>query len=175
MKLTISTLDNTSTTAGVRAYKANCVGVYDPQNAVEVAPSGVDCAPALLTPALKVVYSDTVRVGKSVNLGVINTNQKAAPGECRFYSQNSGGVEQVKVWLHSDGKVEIGGTSDSVNANHAVQWEALNTQMQSAIVNFINTQLPLIATGISMGGGSYTPGTMALDISSAKEEDILLP
>jgi hypothetical protein len=145
---------------------------YNVISTVEVAPGGIDCPPVAGQLAL---YIETAKRNSPVFVGYVNKGLMAEPGERRIFAVDSSEAETVRVWLYGD-KVEIGGTgAKGSNINHAVQWEALNTSMQNDIVTFINTQLGLIATGIAGGGGSYTPGTMSIDISAAKEDNILLP
>jgi len=169
----IAKLDTTKLKDGIRTYQANQMGNYDPSNSTEVAPPGVDCAPPDVK-NLKVIYDDTARNGKSVCYGVINTNQKSLAGEVRMYSQD-GETEKAKIWIHKDGKIEIGGTSDAVNPNHLVRFEDLNTILQNQVIIPINLQLDLIAAAINViAPGSYTPTHLSLDLTLAKTDDLLI-
>ena len=55
----------------------------------------------------------------------------------------------------------MGGDTDNL-----VRYNPLNQSMGD-LQNFINTQLQAIATGITAAGGTYTPGTLTIDISDA--------
>jgi hypothetical protein len=142
------------------------------RSAKEIAPYGIDCNPVS---GMMALYATTGNNSDRVIIGYINTQQLAAAGECRIYWTDADGNEKGKIWGREDGTVEIAGTSGSVNANHAMQWEAANTQLQTSVVTFINAQLLLIEAGIIAGGGTYTPGTMTLDLTTAKATKILIP
>lgn len=144
---------------------------YNVVSATEVAPAGIDC-PAI--DGTLAVYIQTDKKTSPVFVGCVNTGLMADKGERRIFAVDADGNELSRIWLYD--KIEIGGTgAKGSNANHAVQYEALNTAVQSDIVTFINAQLLLIQTGISGAGGSYTPGTMSVDITAAKENTILFP
>lgn len=159
------TILSTRITAGARLIKAICSGKTNVQEVREIAPHGYDGnAPKNRIAA----YSDTPIQGVNIIYGYINTSQAVDVGAMRIYSTNTAGTS-VQMYLHlkNDGTAEFGGTADNL-----VRYTPLNSAIQSSIVTFINTQLGLIATGIIAGGGSYTPGTMSVDISAAKITEI---
>ena len=165
-----STFLQASLSAGRRLLQVICFGKNDVRTPEECAPAGYDSSPIK---DMIAIYAETTNRGLDTIVGYINESQIAKAGEVRIFSQDSSGAEKAHVYITAAGKVNLGGTGSADNPNHATQWEALNTQMQSSIVNFINTQLPLIAAGIAAGGGSYTPGTMSLNITTAKLNNIL--
>lgn len=126
----------------------------------ECAPAGVDCPPLVGDVA---VHANTVSIGGSVTLGVINTNQLANPGERRVYATDADGNEASRIWQHNNGDIELGGTGPAgSNVNHATQWEALNAQI-ATWKSLLDTQLTTIAAA---AGTTYT--APPLDISTAK-------
>lgn len=117
------------------------------------------------------IYCETSNDDAPVILGYINTNQLAQAGEKRFYSIHTdpitGATSQAfYTWMKNDGTYEIGGAVDNL-----LRYDKLNIALQ-AHISKLQTQLTLIATGIATGGGSYTPGDISLDISSAKIDEI---
>jgi len=57
------------------------------------------------------------------------------------------------------------------DADNAVRFAPLDSNLQS-LVSSIQCELVKIATGIAAAGGSYTPGTLSLDIDAAKIDEI---
>lgn len=169
--MTVSYVVSTIITAGKRFITAVCNGKSDVRTPWECAPAGLDSSPIA---DMQAIYSRTNSVNQpGVIVGYVNKHQQAASGEYRFYSTNSNGDVQASGWLHADGSIVYTGTTIELlgNANHATQYEALNTQLQN-MITAINVQLGLIATGVSGGGGSYTPGDLSLDLTSAKLTNI---
>jgi hypothetical protein len=152
----------------IRTITIAIFGPNDSNSAPESAPYGVDCSPIK---GMQAIYLNTSKNGQPAIIGYINTNQLAAPGEFRMYATNADGAEKVKIWGHNDGTVEIAGTSDAVNPNHATQWEGMNTQMQSYITD-LNAS---ITAGVASAGGTYTPPVTPLDLTAAKIDKILVP
>ncbi len=155
-------------TGGKRLLKALCYGRgTDIRTTQECMPYGVDSCPVA---NLTAVYASTDNMGQDVTIGYINKNQQAATGEFRFYSTNSDGDLQASGWLHADGKIVYTGTSIELlgNANHATQYEALNTQLQ----NYITALNAAILSGVSSAGGTYVEPTTPLDLSTAKLTNI---
>lgn len=146
-----------------RITKVRRRGKDDVQTAIEIAPYGCDSNPIA---GMRAIYSPTEDKGKKVIIGYINKDQLAEVGEHRLYSTDSNGVLKFFIWLKNDGTLEIGGNSDN-----AVRYSPLNTGLQQ-FKSDIQAQLALIATGIAAGGGSYTPGTLTLDISNSKIQQI---
>lgn len=153
---------------GVRTLTVSGMGKGNVRSAGEIAPSGVDCGPAS---GLTALYATTGNNGDRVIIGYVNTNQLAQPGECRIYWTDANGNEKGKIWGHNDGTVEIAGTSGIVNANHATQYEALNTEL-TLYINNLNASLTAMG---STWGGTWVPPTTPLDLSTAKATKILIP
>lgn len=133
----------------------------------QCAPFGDDSVPMQ---GLDIIYAETASDELPVIIGCINTNQKAAEGEKRFFSmkRNEDGTysQAFYTWMKSDGTFEMGGTDDN-----AIRYAKLNQGLQLAI-DRINAELPKIAAGIATGGGTYVPTDITLDISAAKIEEI---
>jgi hypothetical protein len=141
-------------------------GKSDVQTAEESGPYGVDSNPIKNMIA---VYARTEQAGQNVLIGYINKGQLAAAGEIRIYSTDEDGWLKTYVWCKNNGDILLGGEADN-----AVRFSPLDQEMTN-LANFINQQLLLIATGIATGGGSYSPGTLTIDISQAKADKIKTP
>jgi len=100
--------------------------------------------------------------GNHIISGVICKSQGADPGEKILYSRDSNGNVQATIKLLSDGTIEING-----NADFAVSWTDLNAALQG-LVTAIN------AAFASKSNGSGSPGTLTLDLSSAKSTEVKL-
>lgn len=163
----MTTLVNVVSTAvsnGLRSIKA-VFGKTNVKEVNEVAPHGIDS-----NPPKNRIAAQSITTVKGVNViyGYYNTLQAADTGETYIYSTNSAGTSiAIRFKLKNDGNAELGG-----NADNLVRYAALNTALQNDIKTFINVQLPLIAAGIATGGGSYTPGTMTIDISGSKVNNL---
>lgn len=131
----------------------------------EIAPFGVDCNPPKNMMAL---YAQTPNSKQKYIVGYINKGQLADTGETRLYSVDAGGNLKAYVWNKADGTLELNGDEFS-----AVRYQNLNTQLQSLITQ-VNSQLPLIASGIATGGGTYTPTNVSVDFASAESPDVKL-
>ncbi len=141
-------------------------GKSDVQTAEESGPYGVDSNPIRHMIA---IYAKTEQAGQNVLIGYINKNQLAEQGEIRIYSTDSDGGLKTYVWCKNNGDILLGGDADN-----AVRFNPLKQEMTN-LQNFINQQLLLIATGIAAGGGSYSPGTLTIDISNSKADKIKTP
>jgi len=130
---------------------------------LECAPYGIDSNPIA---DMRAIYSITEDTGRKVIIGYININQLAGVGETRIYSTDSNGVLKSFIWLKNDGTYQFGGTADN-----AVRYAPLNTGLQQ-LVTALQSELALIAAGIATGGGSYTPGTLNLNITGSKINEI---
>jgi len=86
----------------------------------------------------------------------------ATPGEKKIYS-TSGGSIQAFINLLTSGIIELNGNNDN-----AVRFNALDTQLQL----FITALNAVLAT---KADGSGTAGSLALDISTAKVDEVELP
>jgi hypothetical protein len=146
-----------------REIKVLRFGKSDIQTPIEVGPYGIDSNPIK---DMIAIYSETSERGKAVIVGYMNKNQLAQPGEFRAYSTDNNGGLKTYIWLKNNGNMEIGG-----DTNFLVRYNQLNQELQNFAL-FMNEQFALIATGISAGGGSYTPGNAQIDISEAKTEKI---
>jgi hypothetical protein len=157
----------------VRTLKVLCFGGFDVRTAKECLPYGVDSNPIANMIAL---YASTTQNSNAVIVGYINTNQLAQTGETRIFATDVNGVEQTRVWLHSDGTIELGGTGAAgSNTNHAVQYEALKTAFDQLKTDF-NNHIALYTAHVHTGGtifgstGVTTPSGTAssADMSGAK-------
>jgi len=146
-----------------RFVKVRRFGKTDIQTAAEALPYGVDSNPIN---GMVAIYSDTETKGNKVIVGYINIKQLASPGEVRLYCTNSNGDQQFYIWLKDNGTLELGGTQDN-----AIRFNPLNQAMIKLAAD-IQAQLVLIAAGIVAGGGTYTPGTISIDISAAKINEV---
>ena len=138
-------------------------GKSDVQTPMEAAPFGIDSNPIK---DMIAVYGQTEEKGKTVIIGYVDKNKLAASGETRLYSTDNNGGLKTYVWLKNDGTMEIGG-----NTKHMVRYEELNTALQN-FKTLMQTELGKIQTGIIAGGGSYTPGSLTIDVSPAKIDNI---
>lgn len=146
-----------------RIIKVRRRGRDDVQTAFEAASYGVDSNPI---PGLRAIYASTEDKGKKVIIGYINVEQLAGVGENRIYSTDENGDLKFFIWLKNDGTCEIGGSSDN-----AVRYIPLNSGLQD-LVTALQAELVKIATGIAAGGGSYSPGTLNLNITDSKIDEI---
>lgn len=91
----------------------------------------------------------------------------------------------MKMMMEDGGKFEYTGGVFKISSNgHTTEIEGnshnlvKHTPLDTALQNFktaLQVELGLIATGISAGGGSYTPGTLTIDISGAKVDEVKCP
>lgn len=146
-----------------RVVKFIRMGNSDVQTSIEANAFGIDSnAPAEMI----ALYAESSIKGKNYIIGYLNKNQLAETGEVRIYSVDANGNQKFYTWLKNDGTYEIGG-----NVDNAVRYAKLEAGLNS-MVNLINENLPLIATGIATGGGAYTPINITLDISEAKIAEV---
>jgi hypothetical protein len=141
-------------------------GKDDVVTAYQANPFGVDSNPIK---DMVAVYSPTSGKGDDVIVGYLNKATQANPGETRLFSLNDEGVLKTYLWLKKDGRIELGGGADN-----AIRYNPLSMAMNQLAID-INTQLALIATGITAGGGSYTPTDISIDISGSKIDEIKTP
>ena len=141
-------------------------GKGDFRTAYETGPYGIDGNPIS---NIRAVYAETGKNGETVLIGYINVNQKAAPGELRLFSTNASGTEKMFVWLTANGELQLGGSVDN-----AVRFAPLKTATDKLIVD-LQAELVKIASGIVAGGGTYTPGTLSMNIVPAKITQIQTP
>jgi hypothetical protein len=126
------------------------------------APSGDDSPPL---PDDVVFFSKDSTTGGLVYLGTLDQSNptEAAAGEKRLYARTPSGAVAVALWLKGNGTIEIAGAAD-----FAVRFAALNTQLQ-ALVAAIN-----VALG-TKDDGAGTAGSLVLDLSTAKVDEVKLP
>ena len=141
-------------------------GLNDTQTAIDVAPYGTDANPIAGMIAL---YDVTPGSGETFIVGYLVKNRMAAPGEHRIFSTDSNGNLKAYLWAKNNGNLELNG-----NADNAVRYAPLNTEL-SSFKTVMQAELVKIATGIIAGGGTYTPGTLSLDISASKIDTVLTP
>lgn len=143
------------------------VSGYGTVTADVAAPFGDDSCPPQGWDA---IYSETDTDEQPVIVGYVNTNCMAGEGEKRMFSMrlNEDGTytQMFYTWMKANGTYEIGGTNDNLT-----RYAALNTALQAQISK-MQGQLTLIAAGIATGGGSYVPGDITLDITTAKINEI---
>ncbi len=157
---TISSVIDNLTRRIVTVY---LLGRTDVQEAIQSAPYGIDSNPIK---DMVAVFAQTGERGKTVIVGYLNKNQIAAIGETRLYSTDEDGNVKISIYLKNDGTAELAGNEDNL-----VRFVPLD-DFVGALNNFFNQQLPLIASGIATGGGSYTPGTANFNISGAKIDEL---
>jgi hypothetical protein len=143
------------------------VSGYGTATADQVAPFGDDSCPVQ---GMDAIYCETDTDEQPLIMGYVNTNCLAGEGEKRFFSikkNEDGSYSQAfYTWMKADGTYEIGGNTDNL-----IRYTALNEALQAQITK-MEVQLGLIAAGIATAGGSYTPGDISLDISTAKIAEV---
>jgi hypothetical protein len=101
------------------------------------------------------------RSGGGVAVGVVDPKnaKKAAPGEKRFYSRDSGGAEVASIWLKADGSVLIENESGSIELGSDGSFQAENDAgsfgLDVAGIFNVNNLLT-----IDTAGNLVTPGTI---------------
>jgi len=127
--------------------------------AKQVTPFGIDSNPLGNWTA---IYADTTNAGEAVILGYINKDYITEQGEIRIYSIGDDQAVKAYAYARKDGVLELNGSAFS-----AVRYQNLKTQIE-LLQSQINSQWPLIASGIATGGGVYTPTNVSVDISSSE-------
>ncbi|PXX26291.1 hypothetical protein C7967_11553 [Thalassospira sp. 11-3] len=158
--ITFSIVKDSILDAGKRILK---IVEFGPKTTKECAPFGEDSAPLK---DMVAIHARTTESGESVVIGYINKDQLANPGEKRMYSLKPDGSLSFDIYLKNDGTVEIGG-----NGHHLVKYAPLNTALTDQDTA-INTELGKIALAIGSLGGTYTPATVATDISASRAENV---
>lgn len=146
-----------------RFIQVMAMGEQDIREPYESMPFGIDSAPL---DGMVALYSDTSNSEESVIIGYINENQIANMGEIRLYSLDGNGDQSTFIHLKNNGTVEFMG-----NAHNLVRYTPLDSGLQQ-FVQQMQTQLAQIAAGISTAGGSYTPGTISININQAKIDEL---
>jgi hypothetical protein len=138
---------------------------YGAKTAKESYPFGFDSAPLADYTA---IFLDTANKDESIIIGYINKNQIAKLGESRMYALGSSGDLLGFVYCREDGTTAINGDEFS-----AVRFQELKTQID-LLQNQINSQWPLIASGIATGGGVYTPTNVSIDLTNSESPTVKL-
>ncbi len=153
-----------------RAMTMLCFGKNGLRIPNQVTPAGIDSVPVPNTIGVYEKTSNSDSPG--VIIGYILQKPKANEGETRIFATDLNGNEMCRIWAHSDGTIELGGTGAAgSNINHAMQWEAANTALQIQVTH-LNIQLGLISTNLLALGGDYAPPALTLDLTAAKLTNI---
>ena len=127
-----------------------------------VSQAGDDSSPAIGCRVNVIQLSESYQIGVGVTDDLLPV---ANPGERIFYSTDDPvTTRKAQIKLDASGNVIL----NQGSSNHSVQYEALNTQFQ-LLVTAINAALATKANG------SGSAGALTLDISTAKENTILVP
>jgi len=173
-----------------RIIKLTRFGKNDVKSAFECAPYGTDTNPIKNMVA---IYSETAEKGRKVIIGYINPNQLADVGEHRIYSTDAAGNLKAFLWLKKDGTFQLGGI-DGVDggseiviefkgdgtialggdADNLVRYGPLADALSNEKTG-LQAELIKIQTAITGLGGAYVPGTITIDISGAKINEIKSP
>lgn len=148
---------------GRRLIKVLRLGKQDVQTPIQAGPFGSDVNPP---PGVRGIYVRTGTKGDTFLVGFINIDQVAEVGENRQFATDENGALIFEARMRNDGTYEIGGSADNL-----MRFTGLDTQMQK-LSSDINAELVKIASGITTGGGVYTPAPIGIDISSAKIEEL---
>lgn len=160
----IGTVVSSKVQDGKRVVKMVVLGKDDVQEIPQVAPHGIDSAPPK---GVKALHVETLQRGASVSAGYINKEQQVNAGEIRISSTDADGNEQTFIYLHDNGDISIGGTSDNM-----VRYSPLNSGLQ-AFKNQVQTEFSLIAAVLNtLAPGSYTPPVLNIDISGSQINEI---
>lgn len=162
--ISLSKINSSTIEAGKRILKVIGIG-GSAYTAKESYPFGFDSVPPEGYTAL---YSDTSNRDESVIIGYINKNQLAEAGGVRMYAVGTSGEVSGFVYVRASGVLELNGSDYS-----AVRFQELKTQIE-LLQTQINSQWPLIASGIATGGGVYTPTNVNIDLASAESANVKL-
>lgn len=150
-----------------RLLKVLVFGKDDIREVSEASNWGVDSCPISNTNA---VYVSTASNGVSFVVGYINTHQKAAEGETRFYSTNSSGTFKFNVWLRADGTVLIGDSDTPASyTNFLTKFNELKTGFDQLKSDF-NSHTHMYTPGAlppTPSAAPTVPSTASIDSSKA--------
>lgn len=156
---------------GLRKIKGLFFGRTGVNNAYECAPYGTDANPIKDT---RIIQIATLKSGRSVVIGCINKDQKAAPGEHRIYATDTDGNTLSDIWLDGDGNVLIHGDADNMVRFSVLESEFNDLKSRfNTLVERYNEHVHL-----SNGAGNFTNVTLSAankstaDISGAKIENV---
>lgn len=162
--ISLSKISSSAIDGGKRILKVIGIG-GSAYTAKESYPFGFDSVPPEGYTAL---YSDTSNRDESVIIGYINKNQLSEIGGARIYAVGSSGEVSGFLYARASGVLELNGSDYS-----AVRFQELKTQID-LLQTQINSQWPLIASGIATGGGSYTPTNVDIDLANSESPTIKL-
>lgn len=161
--ISLAKFKSASIEGGKRIIKALTIG--GAATAKQVYPFGFDSQPL---EGVTAIYSSTSNMDEAVIIGYINKDQLAEPGGSRIYSLGSSGEVSGFLYARASGVLELNGSDYS-----AVRFQELKTQID-LLQTQINSQWPLIASGIATGGGVYTPTNVDIDLTSSESPTVKL-
>lgn len=162
--ISLSKIKSSTIESGKRILKVIGIG-GSAYTAKESYPFGFDSVPPEGYTAL---YSDTSNRDESVIIGYINKSQLAEVGGARMYAVGSFGEVSGFVYVRASGDIELNGSNYS-----AVRFQELKTQID-LLQTQINSQWPLISSGIATGGGVYNPTNVSIDLTSSESATVKL-
>ena len=95
----------------VQSVKFLRMGKSDVRENKTVSPYGIDSNPIADMIGL---YAPTGSDGENVLIGYINKNAIATPGETRFFSTDTDGVEKAYIYLKGNGDIHFNGDEDNL-------------------------------------------------------------
>lgn len=111
--------------------------------------------------------------GKEICIGIMNQNAKAQLGERRLYCTDANGNFKFNIWMRADGTVLIGDSEVPADyVNFAVKYNELNTALQNQITAINAEHVKIAAAIAAIIPGLYTPTTITLNITSAKNTKV---
>jgi hypothetical protein len=126
-----------------------------------VTQAGMDINPATGCRVNIVPLSESYQIGVGVSDDLL---PECDPGEFEYYSTDDPATtKKARIKGDKNGNIII-----NQGANHATQWEALNTKLQ-ALVTAINAALA------TKSNGSGSAGTLTLDLTSAEVTTVKVP
>lgn len=148
---------------GRRIVKLLRFGKVDVQTTMQINAFGFDSHPVK---DMIAVYSATNENGKAVIIGYLLKDQVAAIGESRMYSTDEDGVLKTYLHLKNDGTILLRG-----DTHNLVRYTPLNQGAQD-FKTLVQAELTKIQTAITGLGGAYVSGTLTIDISGSKIDEI---
>lgn len=160
--LTLSKLKSSSIEQGKRILK---VFQFGAKTAKESSPFGFDsAAPENWT----AIYGETSNKGESVIIGYINKNQLAEVGSSRMYALDSSGEVVGYVYAKASGVLELNGSAYS-----GVRFQPLKSAIDAKDLQ-VAGELTKIAASIASLGGTYAPGPISTNMTSAESQTVKL-
>lgn len=117
------------------------------------------------------IRAETGNKSDSIIVGFLDPNALAGLGlgDSLQYATDENGNKTATLILRADGTAEIIGDTDN-----AVRYSELNNGLQNH-TSQIQAELTKIQTAIGTLGGTYAPGTLSMDISNSKVDEIKIP